>query len=323
MRKNGLYFAHIFLLFSFFGCGSIQKMAVGTTASILREGSKEIETERDWDVFKQALPASIKTMEALLYVSPDNEDLLSSLVKGYTAFAYGINETLYLNDYYAENDSTYYKSKAESQYSRAVSYGLRFLKNEGVSYDDLSNALSNGGEKSIAKLLGDELSDDQKTLEMVLFTAQAWGGLINLKKSIPLMAQAPIIKGMFDWVCSEDPKILFGICDVLLAVYDLGRPKTFGGNPQRGRKSLLKFIDQNPENYMARVTLMQFWSIPSSDKKSFDSHSRFLTTAGREFGKKKHWEPSNQPPKMSRQNLFNAIALKRFKIMRKYEKEFF
>ena len=299
-------------------------MAVSTTADILKQGSLEMEQERDWDIFAQSVPAGIKTMEAMSFVDPENKNLLLSLAKAYTALGYGIYETLSLQESFSDADLTPNKNLAEMSYSRAISYGLRYLQERGVPFDQLNLAIGNGGEVGVTQLLAKELSPkDIDDLEGVLFTAQAWGGLINMKKSIPLMAQAPIIKGMFDWVCTAKPDIAGGVCDLLLGAYDLGRPQSLGGQPEKGRKTLTDAIARNPENLLARVAYLQFWVIPNGDEEAYKVQKTFIEDRKEQLQALKVWIPGQEKPAPNRQNLYDAIALKRFDIIKTFEKKLF
>lgn len=305
-------------------CSSVQKMAVSTTASILKVGGLEMEQERDWDIFKDSITAGVKTMEAMSFVHQENEDLLLSLTKGYTGLGYGVYETLSLEETLADADETPNKNLAEISYSRAIHYGLRYLEQQGLSFEQLNASVSNGGEVAVAALLDKELSaKDQDQLEGVLFTAQAWGALINLKKSVVLMGHAPIVKGMFDWACNHQPDIAGGVCPIVLAAYDLGRPQALGGQPEKGRKTLEDLVSKDPENLFARVAYLQFWVIPSGDEDTYKIHKSFLEEKTIELQAKKVWIPGQDYPVKNNQSLYRAIALKRFELITKFEKKLF
>ena len=96
----------IFVLLFFNACGSLDKIAVNTVASILYDATYESEQENNWEQLKKGLPGNLKLMEGLRYLDPDNTDLLVSLVKGYTGQAFAVNETLYLDDYLADRNGT-------------------------------------------------------------------------------------------------------------------------------------------------------------------------------------------------------------------------
>ena len=57
-------------------CGSMQKVAVDLTGDIMVKASPEMETEANWDVFKESIPASLKLMEGMFYLEKDHRGLL-------------------------------------------------------------------------------------------------------------------------------------------------------------------------------------------------------------------------------------------------------
>ena len=55
-----------------------------------------------------------------------------------------------------------------------------------------------------------------------------------------LVSNLPIVKGLFDWVCSKSPNINFGACDIFYGAYQAQRPLMLGGNPEKGKEIFLK-----------------------------------------------------------------------------------
>lgn len=83
----------VFLMFVAFSSGcSINKIAADRTAAILNEGAAAFYEEDDLKLAEEAMPASLKTMEALLKASPDNDALLTMLAQGYCSYAFGFLE---------------------------------------------------------------------------------------------------------------------------------------------------------------------------------------------------------------------------------------
>ncbi|MBT6326282.1 MAG: hypothetical protein HOJ35_09965, partial [Bdellovibrionales bacterium] len=122
-------------------CGVFQVVAVDTTASLLSEASKEIESETNLEMFKNGLPANLKQMEGLLYLSPNNEKLLVSLIKGYAAYSFVVLETEMMDaQLKGEENNPELKEQLIVNYTKAFRYGLRLLKKNGVSYTDLIKA---------------------------------------------------------------------------------------------------------------------------------------------------------------------------------------
>jgi len=299
-------------------CGTIQKVAIGASSDLLYEASPSLETEDDWETFKNGIPGNLKLIEVLYSVKPNDEKLLVNLTKGYAGYAFGINETLYLDDVYPEKkDFSLHKERAVINYSKALKYGLEFLKLNGVTHKDLTSNMRKN--KGISTLLDNNLKNVDHHRTGVLFTAQALAGLINIngKDKMALAGQLPIAKGLFDWVCEKDPKISFGACDIFYATYEVSRPF---GNRQKAAAAFEKFFKANPHNWLARMVYTQFFIMESGEEEDWDKQKAFMDKASRLHQNKVKWMPNYKGHKaFSNPNLgfFQAMALKRYEILKK------
>ena len=311
------------LIFS--SCSSFHKLGVRSATGVLKTAAKEMETESNWYLFKDAVPASLKTLEGLLFVDPTNKVLLLSLLKGHTIYGFGVGETLYLEDNYVNNQSTLNKEQAVAFYARAVQYGMRLLAELGISYDDIIKA-SKSTTHNISSLLDQELNPENvMDKEAVFFTAQSWGGLINLQRSdFFLMSQLGVVKDLFDWSCRHDPNINFGSCQVFYGTYETGRPKMLGGNMEKGIAHFQDGIKNHPDNLLIRTAYLQSYVIPAMDEKEYSVQKEFLTKKFSQLDKVWNHGPNGELNiKKSNLNLINAIARKRFEAIVKNEDEIF
>ena len=321
MLKQILVLAGILLILP--GCVVVQIAAVKATSSVLGEASAEIETETDWELFKNGLPGDLKLMEALLYEDPENSTLLSTLAKGYAGYAYGFYETMHLKEKYSEADLTPYRTQASAAYARAIKYGFRYLTGRGVDVGALS-----AGNKKISAILDAQLSTSNKyDIEAVFYTGQSWMSLINLNRDQPkLLGQMPRVKGLFDWVCKAKPDYQHGACDIFYGAWESSRPRALGGNPKKGKAIFLKAIKKYPHNLMIRSYFVEQYIIPSFDETSWKEQKRYLTKALRAQKTKVYipgQEKVNVKGVMPNAQLFSAIALKRFQTVLRYEKDIF
>src|SRR5262249_25077752 len=62
------------------------KITVGTTAKILVRGQPALSQESDYQLAHDAIPGTLKTVEAFWVVDPDNEELLALLTEGYCQY---------------------------------------------------------------------------------------------------------------------------------------------------------------------------------------------------------------------------------------------
>ncbi len=317
------YFCLIFL-FLFLNSCSLQKMALGTMSPMFYNATADMQGEGNWENFKSGTLANLKLIEGLLSLKPKDEHLLINLVKGYTGYAYGVNETLFLKDRYAENDKKFQLNQALANYAKAIEFGERFLAINGLSLDQLVQSMKGQGP---TPLLEKAMDKSQLHFEGVIFLAQALGGYINLQRNkMDLVARLPVVKGMFDWVCGHQPNINAGTCMIFYGSYSAGRPKMLGGNPEEGRRIFEKAIKTFPHNWLIRSAYIENYIIPMSDEELYKKHKKFLVKSGRLLRQQLKFRPGKAQNNAFNEKsirLFQAIAVKRAEIIKKYESDLF
>ncbi len=304
-------------------CSVTRTVALNTTAKLIRNGAAGLDTEHSWDSFKESAPGTLKTVEGFLYNAPENPDLLTIVIKGYAGFGFAVHESLYINDKLKDLDYSQNKSNAIDAYTRSVHYGWHYLASKGIKSQTLIDHSLNP--IFIKDLLESELSTDDT--EAVFYTAQAWAGIINLQRTnLALVAQMPIVKAMFDWSCEKNPTIQYGACSMFYGLYELSRPKILGGNPAKGKQILQNYAKENPYNMLAKVTYLEYVIVNAGMEKEYKSYKGKLKRDFNTFKKLRNLgeiEESNPFLKHPELNLVNAIALKRFEMITKNEKELF
>lgn len=308
-----------------YSCAGIRSMALKTAAPLFKDAMTGIESESNWEAFRRGTPGNLTLIDGLLAVRPYDEALLMAAIKGNAGYAFGVEETLFLDDKLNDEDESLYKDQAIAYYAKAFSYGLDFLKANDLSLADVERSIKD--EKGIPGLLDSQLSNDDSTLEAILFTAQALGSLINLQREkMLLVAKLPVVKGMFDWVCEEKPNIANGTCQIFYGSYEAGRPKMLGGNPEKGREIFESYIEANPHNWLARVAFIQYYAIPQSNENIYRLQAKELSKFKDLQGERLNWHPGEKTPAAFEQKslgLYQAIAIKRFEIIKKFENDLF
>jgi len=309
----------LFTLLLLSSCGSVQNIAVGTTGSLMYEATKGLETQGNWENFKDGTLANLTLVDGLLHLKPEDTELLVTAIKGYTGYAFAVNETLFLNEFYQDELQSKNKNQAIYNYAKAFGYGLRFLEAEGISWETLVKSQNQDG--GVVEVLENHLSKNMLNFEGVLFAAQALGGMINLEKTdMTLVASLPIVKGMFDWVCTNKPDINFGTCQIFYGTYEAARPRMLGGNPEKGKEIFLKLIAEQPNNWLARVSFIQYYIIPMLEEDDYKTQKFFMETARRKHYKELLGKPSRSVEKdfsEPRLRLYQSLAVKRFEIIKK------
>lgn len=327
MPKNGLiksFFILTTLVVS--SCSTMNKMAVSGSSSLLYSAGGEVESEANFEVFKSGIAANLMLMEGLLSSSPKNLNILAILTKGYAGMAFAINETQMNEEEWAELKSEHGKKQALLNYTRALNFGLRYLEEKDVRFSDI---LSKANEpQEIHHLLDKQLDTDKRDLETLMFTAQSLGALINLQKdNMTIVAQLPVAKTLFDWVCAKNPQINYGTCDIFNGAYEAGRPQMLGGNPQKGKEIFLRAIKKHPHNWLIRTAFIQYYLIPQNDEEGFKEQMAFLKTVYEQYENHYVYNAAAKAEAgwshEEKLRLYQSLALKRYELINRFQKQFF
>ena len=327
MNKLRLSFLSMLLGTTLLSCSSMNKMAVSGSSNLIFSASNGVLSESNFEMFKNGVAGNLVLIEGLLAQSPENKNLLATLNKGYAGYAFAVNETQMNEEEWAELKSEDGKRQALLNYTRAINFGVRYLSSEGVEFSEIINKMNEP--QGIFILLDKKLSGTNKRdLEVVLFTAQSLAGAINLQKdNIGIVSQLPVAKAMFDWVCSKDPSINYGTCDIFYGAFEAGRPQMLGGNPAKGKEIFQKAITKHPHNWLIRTSYIQFYLIPQNDEEGFKEQMLALKIFHEEYNR--YFIYDNQPklegPWMREEGLrfYQALSLKRYELINRFQKQFF
>ena len=308
----------VIALFILQGCSLVEYVALDSTAALLRGGMPEIETEENWHLFRDAAPGSIKFIEGMAYMDPKNLNLMAALTKSYAGFAYGVSETLSVQERLVDAEEKPYLAQAVHGYRKGLTYGLRYLELNGISFEDLVDQSKKG---NLSAYLDHELNGKkERDVETVFFAGQSWAALTNLQKTnTGLVGQVYLAMGLIDWACGYRPDFQQGACSIAQGMYFLSRPKMLGGDPVKGEKIFRDAMARYSGNLLVNIAFLESFVIPRLDKKEFERQKKILGAAFKEL-------PVSVPSRGDRKKkgaLLNAIAKERFRILLKNEKELF
>ena len=200
---------------AFSACGSIDRYALRTTASMLERGRKAALEEPDYQLGRDAVASQLKLIEAMLVSDPANITLRRLVAEGFGGYAF-----LFVED--AE------PRRAKGLYLRGRDHALEAL-----------------GQKAVFKGLRDKsIEDFEKALKWAkkedvpdLFWAGfGWGGFVNLSKDdSAALADLPKVTLLMKRVYELDPAFHFGGADLFFGVYYASRPAMLGGDPGKAK----------------------------------------------------------------------------------------
>ncbi len=305
-------------------CSLLHRVGVKASAGAVKTATVGMETEYNFSYFEKSALSNLALIEGLLYVDPQNENLLSSLIKGHAGIGYGVYETKFLDDFYKGKDDSLNKKSAIEHYTKAMHLAKRFFVSNNADFNEYLKISRE--DKLAQEYLSSHFNDADLT--GLFFTGQSLASLINLQReNITLLSQLNSAKNLFDFVCLKDPEFSHGACDVFYGAYYLGRPKTLGGDPDKGQKILSALIKKDKNNLLSKVSYLQFYAIVYENEDEFKRMEKELNIDIIEFNKLFNYTNSLNPNQRfkddSTLNLYNAIAIERFKIIQKNKKEMF
>lgn len=240
LARTGLAAAAVLALVSLSGC-SLQEITVNQTADVLWQGRTALESEPDPQFAREALPASLKTVETFLASSPDNEKLLRMVAKGYFSYSFAFLEgdLMRMQESGAsEEELERVRRRAVIHYMKSHRYGLRLLDDEAFAKaaEDLNLA-------KVKKLLEDMDEDDVPGL---FWTAYGWGSAANLAQNdTELVAALPIVQAIMERVVELDERFFYSGAHLFFGVYYGSRPPMYGGKPALAKEHFDKAMRQN------------------------------------------------------------------------------
>jgi len=172
------------------GC-SIERLAINSLSGVLAEGNSVFERDNDPELIAEALPFSLKLMDALLLEQPDNPPLLLAAASGYVFYAYAnvsseaermsrrdIDAALALRD------------RAKNLYLRAHTYASDAL---AIEYPDLPQTLMRAPASAVRTVE----SRSERTLETLYWNAASLGLAISSARNDPaLIARADEVEAL-------------------------------------------------------------------------------------------------------------------------------
>jgi len=226
-----------------------------------------LDRERDPEFARQALPANLKTFEALLVNDPDNETLLELLAEGYFSYAFGFLEHDLAEaqiEAAPEDEIERTQERAVVHYLRARDYGFRLLDRTKL-------------EKAAKELDVERVQTHLEKLEKedvpgLFWAAYGWGSAINLdQQNTDLVAGLPVVEAMMNRVLELDETYFDSGPHMFFGVYYASRPKMAGGDPKRAKRHFETALENHGErNLMIPFLYGRYYGAQTQNRELFD-----------------------------------------------------
>lgn len=243
------------------GC-SVKQMAVNSLADALSESGSVFASDNDPELIRQALPFSLKLIEALLGETPENRNLLLAASSGFTQYAYAFvqedADRLEMEDIAA---SDYQRARARNLYVRSRDYGLRGL---ALTDSDVGQALMSDPESALERMTEDDVP-------LLYWTAVSWAGAINVSRDDPaLIAELPQVDALIDRALELDADYGDGSIYSFLIAYEFARAESEAVAIARAREHFERAVALS-EGRLAPpyVTLAESVCVSEQDRDGF------------------------------------------------------
>jgi TRAP transporter T-component len=158
--------------------GCIKQMLVDGQIEGTRKASSAFDTIGDYEMARAAAQAGLVQFEGMHKLSPNNEDALFMLVKGWTGFGFGFIEDEWemALDAGDKDLAAYHQKRAKMAYDRAIFYGLELLGHKAQGFETAKK-----DDKSIRAWLLENFNDESDGGNL-FWTGYAWLARVNVMK---------------------------------------------------------------------------------------------------------------------------------------------
>jgi hypothetical protein len=245
----------------------MNKMTVDSTAPVLKLASASMDAESDVQLAREALPATIKTVDGFLAASPENADLLELVAMAYAQYAFAfLEDDLEAMPPEPSPARAALVARCTSLYERAYEVGLRHV---ALGQPDVAKAARAGQLDLFFRALKKTNRDAVPGLY--------WAGLslasaINLHRDdIDRVAELPKAQGMLERAHELDPGYFLRGAALALGVIYASQGKAVGGDPDRAKKLFDEVIGATGGRYlMARVLYARFYATVVLDRALYE-----------------------------------------------------
>lgn len=212
------------------GC-SLNRVAVNVIGDALAGGGGVYTSDDDPELIRESLPFGLKTFESLLEVSPKHEGLLLAAARGFTAYAFLIQDEA---DRLDENDlrrAQQLRARARKLYVRGRDYALRGLD---ARHAGLAAELKKDRAAALAKTTKEDVP-------FLYWAGVSWAGAVSAAKTdLDLIIDLPLAGALVERVLALDENYDLGAAHEFFVSYEASRP---GGSSAKAREHYRKALE--------------------------------------------------------------------------------
>lgn len=245
------------------GC-SVKKFAVNKIGDALADSGTTFAADDDPDLIRDAVPFSLKMIEALLAESPRHRGLLLAGASGFTQYSYAFVQ-MEADELEATDlaRATALRQRARRLYLRARDYGLRGLETRHPGFADTLRENPQAAVRAATK----------EDVPLLYWTAVAWGAAIALSKDTPdLVADQLQVEALADRSLALNEKFADGSIHGFLISYEPARQGGSGDSAARARRHFERVTELTKGQLASPyVALAESVAVSSQNRAEFES----------------------------------------------------
>jgi len=248
--------------------GCVSEFAADTTAGFLADAAPSARAYFDYQSAGQAAANGILQLEGLHRVSPGNEILTLTLAQAYIAYAFGWvmdeqEEATLVMDYERADRA---QQRAFLMYTRAQRLMFSLLRER----DENIEKKLYGDPDALLTYLRQEFDDAEDDIEIVFWTAVAWGSAITNAPSVDALVDFSAVKMFARHAMELDEKYENAGALALLGGLEASYPEQLGGDWKKGRAYFERAIElSDRRNHLHHINFARTYAVNVQDKQLF------------------------------------------------------
>jgi predicted anti-sigma-YlaC factor YlaD len=204
------------------GC-SIKHLVTDVVGNVLTGDSEIFASDEDPDLIREAIPFGLKTLEGLLESSPNHRGILLSAAKGFTTYAYLLQDEADRLEEHDRSRARLLRARTKRLYLRGRAYAFRGLETDHPQFEALLR-------RDRASILAQTTDKDAPFL---YWAGASWGGALSTgSDDLVLVSEAPLFIALVRRVIDIHERYEAGAAHEFLISYEASRP---GGSADLAR----------------------------------------------------------------------------------------
>jgi hypothetical protein len=259
--------------------GCVSEFAADTTAGFLAKAAPSARAYFDYETAGIGAANGILQLEGLHRVSPRNQRITLSLAQAYVAYAFGWvmdqqEEALLASDYERADREQH---RAYLMYTRATRLMFSLLRER----DDAIRDVLHRDPDALLEYLRAEYDDPGDDVELIFWTAVAWGSAITNSPSFDEMVDFPAAKVFARRAMELDDRYENAGALALLGGFECSYPEQLGGDWKKGRAHFERALALSERrNHLHHINFARTYAVNAQDKALFVSLVREVIEAG-------------------------------------------